>query len=83
MQLDQVTDNRQPQAEPALLPRDRRVGLAEAVKHVRQELRVYADAAVAHTHLDVGVGAPQTDFDPPILRRKLDGVRHQIPDDLL
>src|SRR5262249_26986862 len=83
MQLDQVFDESQAEAEAAVPSSARRVGLAEAVKDVWQEIRADAFARVAHGDANVWVHALQLRFDATALRRELDRVGEQVPDDLL
>ena len=83
VQLDEALHDRQPEAEAAVLARRRRVALPEPLEQVRNELRLDADAGVGHADLDVGVHALEQDLDLAVLRRELDGVGQQVPDDLL
>src|SRR4030095_2025159 len=83
MQLDKVFDERQSKAETAVPSDARRVGLAEAVKDVEQEIRADAFARVAHGDANVRVNALQPRFDAASLRGELDGVGEQVPDYLL
>ena len=83
VQLDDVADDRQAQAEAAGLARRAGVGLAEPLEHERQELRLNADAGVADDDLDVRVDALEPHLHAAALRRELDGVRQQVPDHLL
>src|SRR5215510_15856340 len=69
MQLDQVFDESQAEAEAAVPSSARRVGLAEAVKDVWQEIRADAFARVAHGDANVWVHALQLRFDATALRR--------------
>src|SRR5262249_12343700 len=73
----------QAEAEAAVPSSARRVGLAEAVKDVWQEIRADAFARVAHGDANVWVHALQLRFDATALRRELDRVGEQVPDDLL
>src|SRR5262245_48629483 len=83
MQLDQVFDERQAKTEAAVPSGARRVGLAEAVKYIGQEIRADAFARVAHGDANVRVNALQPRFDAASLRGELDGVGEQVPDYLL
>ena len=83
VQLDEMTHDGEPQAEPAAGPLRRRVRLPEALEHVGQEPRRDALPAVAHAHLHVRVHAAQVHLDVAAARRELDGVREQVPDHLL
>src|SRR5262245_33838962 len=83
MQLDQVFDERQAKTEAAVPSGARRVGLAEAVKYIGQEIRADAFARVAHGDANVRVNALQPRFDAASLRGELDGVGEEVPDHLL
>src|SRR5262245_58941512 len=83
MQLDQVFDERQAEAEAAVPFGARGVGLSEAVKDIWQEIRPDAFARVAHGDANVRVHALQARFDAASLRGELDGVGEQVPDHLL
>src|SRR5262245_60998856 len=83
MQLDQVFDERQAEAESAVPSGARHVGLAEAGKDIGQEIRADAFARVAHGDANVRVNALQPRFDSTSLRSELDRVGEQVPDHLL
>src|SRR5262245_46377334 len=83
MQLHQVFDKRQTEAEAAVPSGARCVGLPEAVKDKRQEIRADAFARVAHGDAYVRVYSFQARFDAAYLRGELDGVGEQVPDHLL
>src|SRR5438874_1250928 len=70
-------------AVATVIARARAVGLAEAIEHVRQEFRRYPLARVGHADLDVRFDLRRRDLHVPPLRRELDGVREQVPHDLL
>ena len=53
MQLHEVSHDRKPQTESSVVARSRTICLSKAIEHVRQELRVNADAGVSHSDLDV------------------------------
>ena len=55
VRLDQVTADRQAQAEPAVRAGERAVGLFESLKQMREEFWRDAFARVAHGDLDVRV----------------------------
>ncbi len=57
VQLDQVADERQAEAEPGVPARRRAVGLLEALEHVREHVGRDALPGIAHDDLDVGVTA--------------------------
>src|SRR5262249_57806788 len=81
--LGKMADERQPDAEPALGARAAAVALSEPVEDERKQLPIDADAGVADHDLQVRVDAPKRDLDPASLRRELDGVHEEVPDDLL
>src|SRR5215510_9200794 len=83
MQLGQLFDQRQPQPQAAEAPRHRSVGLPEAVEDVRQKFRLDALAVVADDDADALGVALHSQFDLPAFGREFDGVREQVPDDLL
>src|SRR5437763_1042931 len=66
-----------------MLSCDRAIRLLEMVKHMGQEFRADAFARVANRNLRVRVRPIKTDLYTPALSGELDGVREQIPDDLL
>src|SRR4029078_10610672 len=47
VQVDQLLHDREPEPEPAEAARRRRVGLAEAIEEMRQEVRADPDARIA------------------------------------
>ena len=53
MQLDKLLNDRQPQAQAAVLSPNRRVGLAETVEDIRQKVIGNARAVIAHDDLDM------------------------------
>src|SRR5262249_29380705 len=83
MQLDQVFDESQAEAEAAVPSGARRVGLVEAFKDIGHEITADAFARVAHADANVWVHALQPHFDATSLRRELDRVGEEVPDDLL
>ena len=83
MRFDEMAADRQPEAEPAVRPRERAVGLAEALEEVGQELRRDAFPGVADADLDLRVDALQPHLDAAAAGRELDRVRQQVPDHLL
>ena len=83
MHLDEMPDDREPEAEAAGLARRSGIRLAKALEDVRQEIGADADAGVADDDLDVRVDALEPHLDPAALRRELDGVGQQVPHDLL
>ena len=83
MQLHQVLDDGQPEAQTTEAALRTRVLLPKPVEHVRQELRRDAGAGVVNHDRRLGAGALQPQLHAARLRRELDGVRQQVPDDLL
>src|ERR1051325_3985759 len=83
VQLDQMTHDRQAQPEPAVLARARAVGLAKALEDEGQKLRLDSRAGIADGDLDVRANAFESHLHAPVSGSKLDGVREQVPDDLL
>ena len=81
--LDQILDDCQAEAQPAVVTRRRCVTLAEALEDVRQDVGGNALTRVAHVDLHVAVDLAQHDLDAAAARRELDGVAQQVPDDLL
>ena len=83
MRLDDVLDDREPEAEPSFAAPRRRVALAKTVEDVWQEHRVDALARVTNDDSpDVCVASDAHD-DVPAGGGELEGVGHQISDDLL
>src|SRR5439155_19359524 len=78
VQLDQVVDDREPetQAAPA-------VGLLEGLEDVRQELRLDPLALVADGDDGLAVDAREPQEDAAAPGGELDGVREEVPHDLL
>ena len=84
VQLDEVPHDREPEAEPAVHARGRAVGLPEALEDVRQELGRDALAGVARPTISTcEFTRRERDLHAAALRRELDRVRQQVPDDLL
>src|SRR5262245_63823568 len=79
MQLNQVFCKRQTEAEAAVPSGARCVGLPEAVKDIRQEIRADAFACVAHGDANVWVHTCQARFDAPPLRRALSRTATHVP----
>ena len=83
VQLDDVANDGKPESEAALAPGRTAVALLEAFEDVGQQGRADALPSVAHCDLDVGANPFQQDLHAPALRREFDGVREQVPHDLL
>src|SRR6266511_2248143 len=82
VQVHDVPRDREAEPEAAVQARGGRVRLAEAIEHRGQEVRVDADAGVAHGHYHLIVLLPHVDFDVAIAWRELHGIREQVPEDL-
>ena len=54
MNVNELLHDGQTQSQPAMFPRRRRLGLTEALEHVRQKLRRDTCTCVAHGNLHVG-----------------------------
>src|SRR2546430_1733210 len=70
-------------APSAVGPGRRALRLPEPVEDVRQEGGLDPLTGVAHGDLDVRVDALEAELDAPVPRGELDGVREQVPEDLL
>ena len=83
VQLDDVADDREAEAQAAVRPPGRGVALPEALEDVWEEGGRDALARVAHRELDVRVGGRELHLDAPVLGRELDRVREEVPRHLL
>ena len=83
VRVDQMLDDGEAEAEPAVGARRRPVGLPERLEDRSDEVRRYARSGVGDGELDEIVRAAQRQVHGAAFRRELDGVRQQIPDDLL
>src|SRR5258705_13130622 len=83
VQLDQVLDEGQAEAEAPMSARARAIRLPEAVEDKRQHGGRDAQPRIAHHDLDMGVDALEVNLDTPFLGREFHCVHHQVPDDLL
>ena len=83
VQLDQMSHDREPEAEAAMTPRRGRVGLPEALEHVGQQLRTDAPAVVADLDRDEPALAHDVHLDPAARFSELDRVGDQVPHHLL
>jgi len=83
MKLDQMSRDRQAEAEPRRFARGGRVLLAEPLEDMWQELTVYPVSIILSD--DVGVAIPLRDanIDPAAPGCEFDGIVHQIPQHLL
>ena len=57
--------------------------LPESLEDVRQEFRADPLAGITHNDFDLGIDPPEQRLRATALRRELDGVREEIPNDLL
>src|SRR5262249_50889822 len=83
VKLHQGLHDGQPEPQPAVAARDRRITLTKTVEHVRQEIRGNTYTAVLDNDLDVGVDSLQHDLDPAARGRELHRVREEVPQHLL
>ena len=83
VQLDQVLDERQPQAEAAVRPRARAIRLRETLEDEGKHVGSDARSCVADDYLDVRVDALQVNLNSSALRGELHGVHQEVPYDLL
>src|SRR6185369_17560175 len=82
MQLDEPLRDREPDAEAALRAIERLIALHEQIEDVRQDLRIDADALIAHANLHDALDPRQTDLNAPLVRRELRCIRQQVADHL-
>src|SRR5204862_8008100 len=82
MRFDQLTRNRKTEANAAMNPRGRAVRLAETIEHVRQKLRLDADAAVGDANPDRTVLATDRHIDAAAFVGELHGVADQVEEHL-
>ena len=64
VKLDEVTNDGQAEAKPAVGTRARRIRLAEAIEHVGKECRVDANARIGDRQFDLSVVEARPDIDP-------------------
>src|SRR5262249_36950029 len=83
VQLDELLDQGEADAEAAVLAAGGGVGLAEALGEGGQEVGIDTPAVVAHDQAGLRVGAVERDLDPAPLEGELDGVGQQVPGHLL
>src|SRR6185369_9069137 len=74
VKLNQVTNDCQPEAEPAVLPGSRAIGLAEALKYMGQKITLDAFTGISHRDRYMSFVALQLDLDRAISR----GEFHRI-----
>ena len=88
MQEHDLAHQREPDAEAALLAIGRMVGLGEEIEHLRQHVRVDADAGVGDADdrltgaVAVVPGPVDRELDPPAVAGVLDRVGEQVADHL-
>lgn len=81
---DQLFDNRQAEADPAILPRHRPIGLMEGIENLRELLRLNADSGVGDDDLDPFSLRPVFNLERNrSISRELDGIAEQVDQDLL
>src|SRR5207237_9888465 len=83
LNLHRIPHDCKAQPKPAMLPRRAAVGLPKTLEDVRQKIRADALAIVADLKMHVRNVFKGANANLPTRRRKLDGVREQIPDNLL
>jgi hypothetical protein len=83
VQLDEVTDQRQPEAEAAVGAGARAVGLPERLEHVGEDAGGDPLAGVGHLDLGGAVHRPQRHLHAAAGRRELHRVHQQVPHHLL
>src|SRR5439155_22697650 len=81
--LDQVAGDGQPEAQSAVLLRDRRVALVKALEDVGQDVGGDADPGVPHDDLGVVSRAPGDHRHTAAVGGELDRVGEQVLEDLL
>jgi hypothetical protein len=79
--LGEVLDDGEPQAQAVVPSRRAAVGLAEAVEDVGEELGLDAHAGVDDADLQMRIDPLEEHLHLAALRRELDGIGEQIPDD--
>jgi hypothetical protein len=83
VQLNELPNDGQPDAESGVTSRRRAIGLAEALEHVGQKVRTDAFACIDDPDLHVVIRGFDEDTNTSALRRELDRIREQVPDYLL
>src|SRR5262245_15505734 len=83
MHLDHVTDDRQSEAQSAVLTCRRAVRLPKSIEDIRQELRINAHAGIRDRNFDVATGSTQPCVHASSLACELHRVGKQVPDHLL
>ncbi len=84
VQLDEVSDDREPEPEPAVLTACGRIPLTEPLEHVREKIRLDSGSIVGYADLHAaGFDLTQLHRDRAAALRELHSVRQEIPDHLL
>src|SRR5437868_1184415 len=83
MHFSELADDCQPQSQPAVTARIQDIGLRKRAEHVRQEMRFYSLAGIRDNDVRFVSISLQLDADLSAFRSEFDGVRQQIPDNLL
>ena len=83
VRLDELPHDCQAEAEPPVPPRRCLIGLLERIEHVREELGRNPRTVVGHVDGDLVDLASRGEPHVTALRSELDGVREQVPHDLL
>ena len=83
VELHEVPDDGQAQPQPPAPAGGGGLALAEALEDVGQELRLDPGPRVRHGQGDLGPGPHPAHGDLSSSGRELDGVRHEVPHDLL
>src|SRR5438094_3728399 len=83
VQLDQVTHDGETKSDASVLTGPRTGGLPETFEDVRQEIWRNSDPGIADDDLDMRIDPFESHLDNAVLWREFDGIRHEVPDDLL
>ena len=83
VQFDQVTHDGETKPDAGVLTCRPTVGLPETLEDVRQEIWRNSDTGIADDDLDVRIDPFESHLDDAVLWREFDGIRHEVPDDLL
>src|SRR5882724_6533527 len=83
MQLFQMPNNRESQAESSMLSGGAGIRLAKTIKHVRQKLRANPLTSIPHHDLNLVTCRLQLHCYLASRRTEFDGVRKKVPNHLL
>jgi hypothetical protein len=83
VELGQVADERQADAESAVAASTAALALSQPVEHVREDLRGDALPRIADDDLGVRTDPLQVHLHAAVPRREFDGVVEEVPHDLL